>query len=169
MEPKIQLSKDAIGKAVDPTVYKSLVEGMRYLVYTRLDISYAVVMVSRFMERLTVQHLNAVKRIPQYVSGTLEYGLLYTENSGNHLLSGYFDSDLRGNVDDHKSMCGMVFYLSESLVTRVSQKQQCVALSSCKAEFMTATAASCQGIWLKNLYSRIMDVNTGPVVLYIDN
>lgn len=34
---------------------------------------------------------------------------------------------------------------------------------------MAATSAACQGIWLKNLLSKIMDVNIGPVVLYIDN
>lgn len=47
-----------------------------------------------------MQHLNAVKRILRYISGTLEYGIMYTENSGNHLLYGYSDSDLGGNVDD---------------------------------------------------------------------
>lgn len=34
---------------------------------------------------------------------------------------------------------------------------------------MAATAVAYQGIWLNNLLNRIMDVNTGPVVLYIDN
>lgn len=63
----------------------------------------------------------------------------------------------------------MVFYLDESLVTWVSQKQRCVALSSCEAEFMAATAAACQGIWLKNLLTHITDMNPGPVVIYVDN
>lgn len=169
MEPRIQLNKDTTGKAVDPTQYKSLVGGLRYLVHTRPDIAYAVGIVSRFMERPTVQHMNAVKRILRYLVGTLDHGLVYTENSGNHLLSGYSDSDLGGNVDDRKSTGGMVFYLSESLITWVSQKQRCVALSSCEAEFIAATAAACQGIWLKNLLNTIMDTNVGPVVLYIDN
>lgn len=169
MEPKVQLSKDHMGKAVDSTMFKSLVGGLRYLVHTRPDISYAVGMVSRFMERPTVQHLNAVKRILRYVNGTKEYGLVYTENFGNHLLSGYSDSDLRGSVNDRKSTGGMAFYLSDSLITWVSQKQRCVALSTCEAEFIAATAAACQGIWLRNLLNRILDVNTGPVVIYVDN
>lgn len=169
MEPREQLNKDNTGKVVDSTVYKSLVGGLTFLVHTRPDIWYAVGMVSCYMERPTVKHLNAVKRIFCYVSGTLEYGLLYTENSRNHLMSGYFYSDLGGNMDDRKRTSGIAFYLSESLVTWVSQKQRCVALSSCEAEFMAATAAACQGIWLNNLLSRIMDVNIGPVVLYIDN
>lgn len=44
-----------------------------------------------------------------------------------------------------------------------------MALSTCEAEFMAATAAACQGIWLRNLLSQIFDVRTSPVVIYIDN
>lgn len=41
----------------------------------------------------------------------------------------------------------MVFYLNDSLIAWVSQKKKkCVALSSCEAEFIAATAAPCQGI-----------------------
>ena len=101
--------------------------------------------------------------------GTLEFGLVYSKQYGNHMLSGYSDSDFAGNAEDRKSTTGMVFYLSESMITWVSHKQRCVALSTCEAEFMAATAAACQGIWLKNLMSYILDVGTGPVVLYIDN
>lgn len=50
-----------------------------------------------------------------------------------------------------------------------TKKQRCVALSSCEAEFMAATAAACQGMWLHRLLSQISDVKTGPVVIYIDN
>ena len=63
----------------------------------------------------------------------------------------------------------MASYLDDSLITWVSQKQRCVALSSCEAEFMAATAAACQGIWLHRLLSQITDVKPGPVVIYIDN
>lgn len=63
----------------------------------------------------------------------------------------------------------MVFFLDENLITWVSQKQRCVALSSCESEFMAATAAACQGIWLHRVLSQISDVKPGPITLYIDN
>lgn len=72
-------------------------------------------------------------------------------------------------MDDRKSTGGMAYYLNESLISWVSQKQRCVALSSCEAEFMAATAAACQGIWLRNVLSQITATKIGPVVLYIDN
>lgn len=85
------------------------------------------------------------------------------------MLSGFSDSDLAGNIEDRKSTGGMVFYLNESLITWVSQKQRCVALSSCEAEFMAATAAACQGVWLRNLLMQITGMKRCPVVIYVDN
>lgn len=169
METKVVLSKDEKGKQVNETQYRSLVGGLRYLVHTRPDIAYAVGVVSRYMERPTVLHYNAVKRILRYVKGTLEYGLVYSKGTGNYLLAGFSDSNLAGDTDDRKSTSGMCFYLNENLITWVSQKQRCVALSTCEAEFMAATAAACQGIWLRNLLMQVTDIGPSPVVIYVDN
>ncbi|KAL8110234.1 hypothetical protein AgCh_026086 [Apium graveolens] len=169
MDPKEQIDKDEGGKAVDVTQYKSTIGGLRYLVHTRLDIAYAVGIASRYMEKPTMVHQNAVKRILRYVQGTLHFGLVYSKSNGNNIVTGFADSDLAGNMDDRRSTGGMCFYLNESLVTWVSQKQRCVALSSCEAEFMAATAAACQAIWMRNVLSQITTEEVGPIVLYIDN
>lgn len=50
-----------------------------------------------------------------------------------------------------------------------SQKQKVVALSSCEAEYMAATTAACQSIWLRGLLKEITRQLVGPMVLYIDN
>lgn len=60
-DPKEQITKDEGGKQVNVTQYKSLIGGLRYLVHTKPDISYAVGIVSRFMECPTTMHLNAIK------------------------------------------------------------------------------------------------------------
>lgn len=85
------------------------------------------------------------------------------------MLTGYSDSDMGGSIEDRKSTGGMVFYMNESLITWVSQKQRCVALSTCEAEFMAATAAACQAVWLRKLLGQLTGNYVGPVVLYIDN
>ena len=69
-----------------PHSIKSMVGGLRYLVHTRPDISYAVGVVSRYMERPTIMHQNAVKRILRYIKGTLQFGLVYTEKGGNNVV-----------------------------------------------------------------------------------
>lgn len=122
MDPKERLAKDEGGRAVDATKFKSLVGGLRYLVHTRLYVAFSVGIVSRYMERPTTIHLNAAKRILRYIKGTLEYGLIYTKDAGNNVLTGYSDSDLAGHIEDRKLTGGMVFYLNECLVTWVSQK-----------------------------------------------
>lgn len=123
MDPKQQLTKDEEGVLVNATEYKSMIGGLRYLVHTRPDIAYAVGIASRFMEKPTEVHRNAVKRIMRYVKGTLGFGLVYSKNSKNNMLVGFSDSDLAGQTDDRRSTGGMVFYLNDSLITWVSQKQ----------------------------------------------
>nr|GEU54259.1 zinc finger, CCHC-type [Tanacetum cinerariifolium] len=54
-----------------------------------------------------------------------------------------------------RSTGGMAFYVNGNLVTWASQKQRCLALSSCEAEFMAATMAGCQGLWLRRLLTNI--------------
>lgn len=146
MDPNESLTKDEGGKLVDATEFKSIFGGLRYLAHTRPDISYSVGIISRYMEKPTMLHQQAAKRILRYIKGTLDYGLVYTKNNNNNLLSGYFDSDLAGHIDDRRSKGGIVFYLNESLVTWVSQKQRSVALFPREAEFMAATTAACQAI-----------------------
>lgn len=146
MDPKLQITKDEGGVLVNATLFRSLIGGFRYLVHTRPYVALAVGVVSRFMERPTQLHLNAAKRILRYIKGTLEFGLVYSKDDSSNVLTDYSDSDHAGYIEDRKSTDGMAFYLNESLVTWVSQKQQCVALSSCEAEFMAATAAACQAI-----------------------
>ncbi|XP_074356783.1 secreted RxLR effector protein 161-like [Apium graveolens] len=94
------------------------------------------------MERPTKLHYSAVKRILRYVKDTLDYGLPYARGTCNYILSGFSDSDLAGNNKDRMSTGGMVFHLNDNLITWVSHKQRCVALSSCEDEFMAATAAA---------------------------
>lgn len=79
MDPKETLTRDEGGETIDATQYKSLVGGLRYLVHTRPDIAYSVGMVSRYMERPTKIHLNAVKRILRYVKGTVWVDLFERE------------------------------------------------------------------------------------------
>lgn len=67
-------------------------------------------------------------------------------------------------MDDRKSTGGETFYLDENLITWISQKQCCVAISSCEA-----AAAACQAIWLQPVLGHITDVKPGPVTLYINN
>lgn len=169
MEPRSLLHKDADGNPIDATKYRRVIGCLRYLLHTRPDLSYAVGVASRFMERPTTMHLKAVKMILRYLKGTLDSGLVFASGSGSLDITGFTDSDLAGDMDDRRSTDGMAFYVNSSLVSWCSQKQKTVALSSCEAEFMAATAAACHALWLRALLSEMMGTEAKPVKLFVDN
>lgn len=169
MEQKLVLDKDEGGQKVDATEYRSIVGSLRYLTHTRPDIAYVVGVVSRFMEAPTVKHHQAVKHILRYVKGTVNHGLVYVRSEDKKTIVGYTDSDLAGDVVDRRSTGGMCFYLNGSLISWASQKQRVIALSSCEAEYMAATTAACQSIWLRGLLREISAQEIGAVVLHVDN
>ncbi|GKD59420.1 retrovirus-related pol polyprotein from transposon TNT 1-94 [Tanacetum coccineum] len=67
---------------------------MYLMVCTRPDIAYAVSVVSRYLANLGKTHWEAVKWILKYLRGTLNVGLVYGTNRGNHIdVTGFVDSD----------------------------------------------------------------------------
>jgi hypothetical protein len=98
MEEKLKLSRDSTTEEVDATQYRRLVGSLRYLAHTRPDLTFSVGYVSRFMQRPTTEHLQAVKRIIRYITGTLDHGLSYPRCPGEAHLVGYSDSDHAGDI-----------------------------------------------------------------------
>ncbi|XP_040255304.1 secreted RxLR effector protein 161-like [Aegilops tauschii subsp. strangulata] len=120
------------------------------------------------MEAPTTAHLAAVKHLLRYIAGTRKYGCRYVKR-GDGKLIGYSDSDLAGDVDDHKSTSGNLFFLGGAPITWQSQKQKIVALSSCEAEYVAATTAACQAIWLSRLMRDLLKEEAGATTIFIDN
>nr|GEU52681.1 ribonuclease H-like domain, reverse transcriptase, RNA-dependent DNA polymerase [Tanacetum cinerariifolium] len=158
MDPGTKLVKAEDGNSVDATYYRSLIGSLRYLLHIRPDLSYSVGLLSRFMEDPKDHHLKAVKQVIRYIKGTKEHGIIYKKEGGCNI-TGYSDSSYRINTDQGKGTTGIVFYFGESPITWCTQKQPTVALSSCESEFMAATRAACQALWLKRLLSEITGIN----------
>ena len=57
---------------------------------------------SRYMEKPTMMHHQAVKYILCYVKGTTSYGLKYQRGRGPEELVDFIDSDLARDIDDIK-------------------------------------------------------------------
>ena len=106
----LKLRKEDKGTKVDPSLFKRLVGSLMYSTATRPDIMYAVSLISRFMETPMDSHWLTGKRILRYISGTRDYGILYSK-SDDFILVGYTDSDFAGSIDDRKSTSVHIFHL----------------------------------------------------------
>ena len=76
IEPNAKICAHEGKELEDETMYRQLV-GIIYLTLTRPDISYAVGVLSRYMQNPKKPHLDAARRILRYVKLTIDYGLLY--------------------------------------------------------------------------------------------
>ncbi|GJR20299.1 zinc finger, CCHC-type containing protein [Tanacetum coccineum] len=168
MDPGTKLVKAEDGNSVDATYYRSLIGSLRYLLHTRPDLSYSIGLLSRFMQDPKDHHLKAVKQVIRYIRGTKEHGIIYKKEGGCKI-TGYSDSSYGINTDQGKGTTGIVFYFGESPITWCTQKQPTVALSSCESEFMAATGAACQALWLKRLLNELTGWEEKRITLKVDN
>jgi hypothetical protein len=164
----LKLSREDSSKDFDPSLYKSIVGSLMYLTATRPDIMYAVSLISRFMERPKEAHWQAAKRILRYVKGTKMFGILYNVSEHSDLV-GYTDSDWAGSVDDRKSTSGYVFHMGSGAISWASKKQSIVALSTAEAEYVAATAAACQAVWMRRMLRSLGQEQAKATVIFCDN
>jgi hypothetical protein len=142
--------------------YRNAVGSIMYLmVGTRPDLAAAVSAVSRFMADPGQQHWTAVKRILRYLRGTADWTLTLGGAGGGAVeLSGYCDADWAGDLDTRRSTTGYAFSLGRGTVSWCSKRQPTVALSSTEAEYMSASQAAREALWLRRLMA---DLGFGPV------
>eukprot|EP00253_Pinus_taeda_P027081 PITA_27081 len=110
----------------------------------------------------------ASKHVLRYLRGTSQYGLWYRWIEGVKL-QGFTDADWAGNPSDRKSTSGGIFNLGSAAVSWYSRKQRSVALSSIEAEYMAASQAACEAIWMQKILVGLFGQSMDPTVIYSDN
>ena len=147
--------------------YASAVGSLMYaMICTRPDIAHAIGMVSRFMANPGQEHWNAVKRILRYIKGTSSAALCY--RGSQYVVRGYVDSDFAGDLDKRKSTTGYVFTLAGGAVSWLSKLQSVVALSTTEAEYMAATQACKEAVWIRRLLEELGH-NQQTITVYCDS
>jgi hypothetical protein len=111
-----------------------------------------------------------VKHILRYVKGTIDLGCCYVKNfkEDQHLV-GFFDSNMAGDLDDKKSTTGVIYFPGSNPISWFSRKQKVVALSSCEVEYIAASSAACQGVWLESLRADLVCQKTQKIRVKVDN
>ena len=154
VNPGLKLTKaNEESTLVNQELYQSAVGKLLYLsTRTRPDIAYAVSTAAKFTAKPSEEHWKAVKHILRYIAGTINLGLQFTRG-GSIDCTGFADADWAGDIDDRKSTSGYLFKVGGGPVSWRSRKQNCVALSTAEAEYMSLTLAAQEAIWLNRSYN----------------
>lgn len=139
-----------------------------YLLHTHPHLSFSVGVLSRYMQDPKHSHGSALKQVLRYLRGTCSLALHYPRGKEVKLV-GFSDNSHNVDIDDKKSTTCHIFYLGNSPITWSSTNQEIVALSSCEAEFMAATKAANQAIWLQELLGEALGKESKHVVIKVDN
>jgi hypothetical protein len=162
--------EDGNSEQIDDRQYMRLVGSLLYAaITTRLDIAYAVNVLSRHMKDPQIKDWQAGKRVLRYLQGTQNLGLIFTRNNAKEFkIDVYSDADWGGG-QGRKSTTGYVVLVNGSVVSWVSKKQATVALSSAEAEYMAVSAAVQEVKWISQLLKELGINVKKPAQLYCDN
>ena len=137
MGTNTELTIDDSGSSVDPSLYRSMIGSLLYLTASRPDICFSVGVCARYQANPKESHLATVKRIIHFVTGTVNDGIWYT-NDTNSSLAGYNNADWVATVDDRKSTTRGCFYLGNNIVSWHIKKHNSIFLSTAEAEYIAA-------------------------------
>ncbi|GJX54527.1 retrovirus-related pol polyprotein from transposon TNT 1-94 [Tanacetum coccineum] len=92
MVDRLKLDEDPLGIPVDQTQFRSMVGSLMYLTASRPDLVFVVCMCARYQASPTKNHLEAPKRVFQYLRGTINWGL-WSQKDTVMALTVYADAD----------------------------------------------------------------------------
>ena len=101
------------------------------------------------MANLGKMHWLAIKNIFRYLKGYANRCLQF--GNSNPTIIGYTDSDYGGCVDTRRSTSGYIFLFAGGAISWRSTLHKCTSLSTTKAEYIAASDASKEAIWLARL------------------
>ena len=166
MSPKTYDEREQMNKIPYASAIGSLIYAM---LCTRPDIAHAVSVTSRYQSNPGEEHWTAVKNIFKYLRRTKDLFLTYGE--GELKIEGFTDLDFQSDVDDRKSTSGFLFTINGGAVSWKSSKQATTAYSTTEAEYIAASDAAKEAVWIRKFIQQLGVVPTIalPISLYCDN
>nr|XP_016503966.1 PREDICTED: uncharacterized mitochondrial protein AtMg00810-like [Nicotiana tabacum] len=143
-----RLDVDETGSPVNQIMYRGIIGYLLYFTASRHDIVFSVRLCARFQSNPKESHLKSAKKILRYLKGTQDLVLYYPSGDSFNLI-GYADADYAGYLVDRKSTSRMAHFLGSCLISWGTRKQNLVALSTAKAEYVAATSYCAQLLWIK--------------------
>ena len=137
---------------------------------TRPDVALALSMISRFQQDPGEEHWTAVKTILKYLRRTKGF-FLVCGGEEELVINGYSDAAFQTDQDDSRSQSGFVFCLNGGVVSWKSSKHETVADSTTESEYIAASDAAKETVWIKKFVTELGVVPSilDPVNLFCDN
>ncbi|KAK9028101.1 hypothetical protein V6N11_067915 [Hibiscus sabdariffa] len=151
--------------------YASAIGSIMYaMICTRPDLSYALSMTSKYQANPGEGHWTIVKNILKYLRRTKDVFLVYGGEEELRI-KGYTDASFQTDKDDSRSQSGFVFCLNGGAVSWKSSKQDTVADSTTEAEYIAASEAAKEAVWIKKFITElgVIPSISDAVDLYCDN
>jgi Reverse transcriptase (RNA-dependent DNA polymerase)/Pol polyprotein, beta-barrel domain len=155
----------------EQTRYQSIVGSLLYAALTtRPDIAFAVNELGRFNAQANRFHMLAARHVLRYLAGSADQGLVFRLHGSPQDIKPeiYTDSSWANDLETRRSTSGMVVKFNGNVVSWSSRKQRTVAISSTEAEYMAASEATSEALWLRAWIKEVFQVDV-PVLLYCDN
>ena len=170
--PMVANWKPVDGEPVDSHEYRSGTGGLNYLAgLTRPDLSFSTGMLSRYNANPSSSHRQGLIRGVRYVNSTTDAVLTLGGDTPLNL-RGFVDSSYADDPTTARSTLGYAFQFGRGLVAWSSKRQYSVALSSTEAEYMAATSAAKEALWLSSLITQLAIPGISdpvPVPIFGDN
>nr|XP_016477798.1 PREDICTED: uncharacterized mitochondrial protein AtMg00810-like [Nicotiana tabacum] len=152
----------------DRRVYQRLIGRLLYLAITRPDISFAVQVMSQFMNTPKQSHYEEVLRVVKYVKDSPGHGLLMS-NKTSGKVTVFCDADWASCSMTRKSVTGYCIKLGDSIISWKSKKQSTVSRSSAEAEYGSMATAVAELVWVHGLLEELGLKVVLPMELHCDN
>ena len=153
---------------VDKGRCQRLVGKLIYLSHIRLNIAFAISVVSQYMHSPCQTHFDFVYRILRYFKKTQMKGLFFGKE-GNKKMKIFTDVDQTRSVNDKKSTFEYYTCLQGNLVTWCNKKQSIVANNSVEVEYKVMAQCIGEAIWLKRLLEELKIGCEFSMQFYCDN
>ena len=131
---------------------------------TRPDIAYSVSYLARFVSNPGTPHLRAVLRVLAYLSQTRDRVLRYQPDRAAPLAV-FSDA----SWETRNSVSGGVVLYHGCVILWWSRRQHCVTLSSAEAEYLAASVAAREVIYLRDLLESMGYGVPGPTPMLLDS
>jgi hypothetical protein len=108
------------------------------------------------------------KHVLRYLRGTYKYGLWYRQTD-EVKLHGFTTADWAGSPTNRKSTPGGIFSIGYTVVSWYNKKQRSMALSSTEVEYMAASQAACEAIWMRKILVGLFGSHLDLTMIHCDN